>query len=184
MREIVDQLVDPQSRACAVDAVVCASGSGGTLCGLSLGALYAQHGGAFGGEGRAPKVVGYGVCDTPEWFNTKISGLAKGMQQIPEAVLPSTDVWVDSRQAKGLGYSKASAEELQFLSRVARESGVVLDKAYTNKAAYNMVKDLATGALAAPATGRVLFVHTGGGPSVFDSHQQLLASIGGAEGHL
>jgi len=185
-REILDQqltLIENSSSAAPLTNIVTTAGSGSTLVGLGLGVHFwqqQQH------NKNKISVTGYGVCDSPEYFYKMGSELYSGMllnkndnNNNSNIVLPSsTDstTWLDCRNAKGLGYSKATDEELQFLNRVARETGVVFDRSYTNKAVMQMVKDLADGSL--KPEGQVLFVHTGGGSSSFDRHDRILKCQG------
>jgi D-cysteine desulfhydrase len=145
-----------------VSDVVCASGSGGTVAGLGIGlrALTASQ------QSSKINLTSYCVCDTPVEFYDIFDDIAT--QVLSNCRYKATDL-VTMKQATGLGYSKATIEELQFMNRVARETGIVFDRCYTNKALYGMVKDLQTGGL--QPTGTVLFLHTGGGPSVFDEHE-------------
>lgn len=160
--------------------IVTATGSGSTLTGLGLGAYYFHHHQNKNGR-KMIQVTGYGVCDTPEYFYEVANTLTDGMfaTHSPSSTSENTKhhpgdshQWLDCRDARGLGYSKASTEELQFLNRVARETGIVFDRSYTNKAVFQMTKDLASGSL--KPEGQLMFIHTGGGPSAFDRHQKIL----------
>ena len=222
-------------------AIVSAAGSGGTLCGLALGTALADfaatsvhHGGGWCGgvatrrsathrplsSSRPPAVIGYGVCDDPNWFLNKVASLLEEMVTDGGAnsLVQHRRQWgagsggggslyddltrslCEVRDAKNLGYGKATDEELQFLCRVSRESGIVFDPTYGNKALHAMWRDAKVGALplgpfaAAAAAGDggggggdddamgrshggrfsdVLFIHTGGGPSVFEWNARL-----------
>lgn len=166
--------------------IVTTAGSGSTLVGLALGATFWQQ----QQQTRNIEVTGYAVCDSPEYFydmgqqlysgmlKTKNGGKQPGERCSNGVVLPPLDstAWMECRNAKGLGYSKATDEELQFLNRVARESGIVLDRSYTNKAVMQLVNDLVSGSL--KPEGQLMFVHTGGGSSSFDRYENILKCEG------
>ena len=144
-------------------SVVCASGSGGTVAGLGVGMeLYRRaH------KGVAPKVVSYGVCDTPEYFHNVVDSLSRRSW----SACPASKDLIDMRDAAGDGYGRNTAEHLQYLSLVARQCGVVFDTCYTGKCLFQFGRDMTAGHYAG---GRVLFVHTGGGPSAFDKKDRYL----------
>lgn len=149
--EISEQISDRQ-----VSDIVCAVGSGGTAAGLAIGCNWLAR-----EQPRELRVSGYTVCDSPAFFYDVISGLSAAvMGRAP----PATDL-ISLYDAAGEGYGKATDEELQFMSRVARETGVVLDATYSNKAAFAMVQDFAKGTWKPQSAA--LFIHTGGAPSCF-----------------
>ncbi|OAY70152.1 putative D-cysteine desulfhydrase 1, mitochondrial [Ananas comosus] len=79
--------------------------------------------------------------------------------------------------AKGLGYAMNTAEELEFVKKIAAATGIVLDPVYSGKAAYGMLKDMDKN----PAKWkgqRVLFVHTGGLLGLYDKTEQMASLVG------
>lgn len=70
----------------------------------------------------------------------------------------------------GVGYAKSTKEELEFLMKVAREEGVLLDPVYTGKAFYGMFKTIKSNPQAFGK--RVLFIHTGGGFGLFKMDEE------------
>lgn len=60
----------------------------------------------------------------------------------------------------GLGYALSQPEELQFISKLAAQEGVVLDPVYTGKAMAGLVNEIKTGRY--KKGERILFIHTGG----------------------
>ena len=156
-----------------VSDAVCSSGSGGTLAGLGLGLrLLAEE------HSQQPRsriqARSYCVCDTCDWFYDKVDELLRSMLT-PRCLsrYQARDI-VHVVDAKGVGYAKTTPEELQFICRVARETGVVFDSCYTGKALFGMWNELRKGEFK-PSRG-VLFVHTGGGASIFDHSEQLLGA--------
>ena len=76
------------------------------------------------------------------------------------------DEWV------GPGYSLPTDEMVEAVHMFARLEGVLLDPVYTGKAAAGLIGLVRRGHFA--KDGRVLFVHTGGAPSLF-AYQSVLA---------
>ena len=151
--------------------IVACSGSGGTLTGLGIGMhLYSTAAGTSAHD--RTRVVSYGVCDTPSYFTGMVDELGS---RILADCPPATSL-VDMRDAKGEGYAKSTTQELQFISRVARESGLVTDFCYTGKTVFAMWRDIVGKALVPTGGRKLLYVHTGGGPSVFDKTSELLAA--------
>ena len=161
-----------------IGTVVAAVGSGGTICGLGVGAQLYNLAMDLQSDTQRVSVVGYGVCDSPEAFYHEID------TAIRPSLLPGfkANEFLRLADAKGLGYAKSTTEELQFLSRVARETGVIFDRCYSAKGLMGLWKDLkAGGAFSGVGGGRVvsgagrgiLFVHTGGAPSLFDAEALL-----------
>ncbi|CUI15248.1 d-cysteine desulfhydrase, putative [Bodo saltans] len=142
------------------DIVAC-TGSGATAGGLGVGLhLYRQSKNI---DTSSLGLRSYGVSDSPDYFLDYIDGIIAPIFTGPKArdLLTITD-------AKGLGYAKSTTEELQFISRVARETGVIFDFCYTGKTVFGMWKDLTSGAWRPQPGKKALFIHTGGGPSLFD----------------
>jgi D-cysteine desulfhydrase len=142
------------------DIVAC-TGSGATAGGLGVGLhLYRKSKGL---DASLLRLRSYGVSDSPDFFLDYIDGIIKPIFTGPKArdLLSITD-------AQGLGYAKSTTEELQFISRVARETGVIFDFCYTGKTVFALWKDLKSGVWRPSSGKKALFVHTGGGPSLFD----------------
>nr|CAD1827227.1 unnamed protein product [Ananas comosus var. bracteatus] len=145
------------------DDIVVACGSGGTIAGLSLGSSLSS---------LKAKVHAFSVCDDPDYFYDYVQGLIDGLQ----AGVDSHDI-VDIENAKGLGYAMNTAEELEFVKKIAAATGIVLDPVYSGKAAYGMLKDMDKN----PAKWkgrRVLFVHTGGLLGLYDKTEQMASLVG------
>lgn len=141
-----------RSQGTVFDLVVAAVGSGGTLAGMLAGA--ALHG--FGG-----RVVGVPVCHDAAHFRGVVDGI---LEEMREEFLPGLEVRVPEDGLLdghvGLGYARASGEELERIRHVARSTGLVLDPVYTNKAFGGLLALVRDGAVG-PGSN-VLFIHTGG----------------------
>ena len=151
---------DCEAAGFAPDAIVCATGSGGTQSGLSLAAHY------WPAPARAPEVIGMAVCDSAEWFERKaredVGAWARhaGLDEEARELLlrglrvRTIDAYI------GPGYAKPYPEVLDLIRRLAREEGVVLEPVYTGKAFHAMLEEIRGGRLR--DCRDVVFVHTGG----------------------
>ncbi len=133
---------------------VCATGSGGTQAGLTLGAAL---------EGLAVDVWGFNVCDDEAWFLNKIAeDIADWQRRYPAALsgpLPEYRPRVVDGYV-GPGYGRATPQVFATIAELARREGLVLDPVYTGKAFHGMLEEIRRGRFA----GRrdIIFVHTGG----------------------
>lgn len=142
------------------DSVVFAHGSGGTHAGLILGKLMS------GEEAEGTRLIGVNVCyDAKESFRRTKDALWQAIQQYK---LPYSFAAQDAEILDGFlgrGYALSTPEEIEFLKKVARLEGMLVDPVYTGKA----LRGLYETAKAKPGYfgQRVLFVHTGGGFGLF-----------------
>jgi D-cysteine desulfhydrase len=129
-------------------AILCATGSGGTLAGLTMGVRRL---------GLDIPVFGIVVGGTAEAFRLRVAAISQEAHaRWPElpALAPADVLAIDGWA--GLGYALSTAEEQADLTAVARATGLILDPVYTAKAFRALLHD--------PARfgERPLFVHTGG----------------------
>jgi D-cysteine desulfhydrase len=158
-REIASQMEQP------FDSIVVAHGSGGTQAGLVLGKLMADAANPAGGHG-ATRIIGVNVCyDRRQSFELVKRTLWAAIQerQVPLSFAAADIEALDG--FRGRGYALSTKEELEFLRKVAREEGVILDPVYTGKALFGLYQTQRKnpGSLGK----RVLFIHTGGGFGLF-----------------
>ena len=150
--EILQQM---QSLGQSADAVVLASGSGGTQAGLMLGAWLS------GWQGR---VHGVSVGPTLEVLQGRISralAQAAGHLQLPgDAGWQQTGLHIDV-EFKGPHYGLPDAQTLDALQLAAREEGILLDPVYSAKGFAGLLHACALGG-ALHGLRNVVFVHTGG----------------------
>ena len=138
------------------DAVVCATGSGGTQSGLiAANALYELE----------TRVLAFAVCDDAAWFQNKVRGDLRRWAARYEALLPASfDVErlaIETCDAYiGPGYAKAGPEIFETIALLARTEGLVLDPVYTAKAFYGLLQELRWGKL--QGARDIVFIHTGG----------------------
>ena len=125
---------DFESANIAPDAIVSATGSGGTLAGLIIGnALHDLN----------SRIIAFNVCDDEDYFKRKISkdfslwrdryGSNLDIDQLPIDVI---DGYV------GPGYGRATPKVFETIREVARLEGIVLDPVYTGKAFNAMLQTI------------------------------------------
>jgi len=148
-----------------IDGIFSACGSGGTAAGLLVGAALNKI---------KLKIYPVNVLLSKEVIRKKILQLAEGAVleynlncKIDESYLEIIDGY--SKE----GYKNISDDKIKLISEFARETGILLDPAYTGKAfcAYN---DLILG----KGNGKkVIFLHTGGIFGSFTKRDEYLKSL-------
>lgn len=160
-REIMAQSLD---MGVAFDEIVVASGSAGTHAGLLIGFTAANAGVPLTGVNvRRPRAEQEGNVH-------KLAVEAAAFAGLPA---PSRESVVALDQWVGPGYSLPTDEMVEAVRLFARLEGVLLDPVYTGKAAAGLIGLARRGHFKRDAN--VLFVHTGGAPSLF-AYQDTLAS--------
>jgi D-cysteine desulfhydrase len=160
-REILAQSLD---MGLAWDEIVVASGSTGTHGGLLVGFSAANAGVPLTGinvrRQRAEQEGNvYKLCIETAAF--------LGLPAPPREAVTALDEWV------GPGYSLPTDEMVEAVRMFARLEGVLLDPVYTGKTAAGLIALARRGHFRKDA--KVLFVHTGGAPSLF-AFQPIIAS--------
>ncbi len=154
-----------RQRAEPFDSIVVAHGSGGTQAGLVLGKLLA------GERAPATRVVGVNVCyNSKESFRRVKESLWAAIQ---ERKLPLSFFAKDIEILDGFlgeGYGRSSKAELEFLLRVGRTEGLLLDPVYTGKAFWGLAQTLKQDPQFFGR--RVLFIHTGGQFGLFKVEEE------------
>lgn len=147
--------------------IVCASGSGGTQAGLTVGAKHLQLG---------ANVLGFAVCDNAEYFHAKVrSDIAAWRREYPDQVDVGSCATYVNDQYIGEGYAQASDEVLALIAWVAKTEGVLLDPVYTGKAFYGLVEEIKKGTFSGERD--LVFVHTGGIFGVFPWRQRFASVL-------
>lgn len=141
--------------------LVCATGSGGTQAGLTLGAAI---------HNIPVDVWGVNVCDDEQYFLDKVAEDIGDWHQryCPEIVLPDYQTRVIDGYV-GPGYGEADTEVFETIAWLARTEGLVLDPVYTGKAFHAMLQEIDTGRF--EGVRDIVFVHTGGIFGVFPQRQ-------------
>lgn len=153
-REILAQAFE---EGVEIDRIVCASGSGGTHAGLVTG-LQASSAGipVTGISVRHPRDEQEASVGALATGTAELLGLSRG---IPSDAVEVLDDYV------GRGYSLPTDGMAEAVQMLARVEGILLDPVYTGKAMAGLVDQVREGGFGAEET--VLFVHTGGAPSLF-----------------
>lgn len=147
--------------------VICATGSGGTQGGLTVGNTLYDLGAT---------VWGINVCDDEAYFLNKVSEDIRQWQQwYPENI----DAGFNPEQLGinvidgyvGAGYAKASEDIFNTIKKVATLEGLILDPVYTGKAFYGMLDQIKLGLF--DDTEDIIFIHTGGIFGLFPQREQL-----------
>ena len=149
----------------ALDAVVCASGSGGTHAGLLVGLV--------GNQAHIP-LVGVSVRHPQVRQEASIHALSGaltdllGINPVPKDAVEVRDEYV------GPGYSLPTEGMIEAVRLLAREEGVLIDPVYTGKAMAGLIDMIRQGRWSKGE--RVLFLHTGGAMSLFAYQDTLLGT--------
>jgi D-cysteine desulfhydrase len=169
MREVKQQLdLGLCGELATFDVVAHACGSGGTAAGIALGAV--KH-------AAARATWSFCVCDDRAYFARVVERIANEARAHDDSLaVPDglAGLVLDDR-AKGPAYGVMTDEQKEFLVRVARRSGLVLDPVYTGKALFGVAAAVRRGEIDSEAN--VLFVHTGGLPGLLAQGEELAAAL-------
>jgi D-cysteine desulfhydrase family pyridoxal phosphate-dependent enzyme len=167
--ELVEQLL---SAGEAPSRLYFPTGSLGTQAGLAVGAR------AF----AAPFVV-YGVAvEHPvEKLIADGAALASGTAELLgiDQCFDASDIAIDGAYI-GAAYGVPTAEGIEAIRLLARTEAIFLDPVYSGKAMAALINHARAGAL--DPNEAVVFLHTGGGPSLFATGTTLLDEGGGVAG--
>ena len=78
---------------------------------------------------------------------------------------------------KGQGYARSTAEELDFISSFAVETGIVLDPVYSGKAMYHFMTHVLEDDPDSFKDQNLLFVHTGGALGLYEQGRTLYPTM-------
>lgn len=165
MEEIVSQ---EKELGVKFDAVVVATGSGGTCAGLNLANRLL---------GLNKKVLGVCVCDDNLYFQERIAPMAtqaveyldkfdklplgKSLEECRSIASFNIEDIEMVEQYVGVGYALSRPEELEFIKHIAKLEGVIFDTCYTGKGLYGVYNEVKEGGVLA-SSENILFIHTGG----------------------
>ncbi|MGH7876232.1 MAG: pyridoxal-phosphate dependent enzyme, partial [Candidatus Dormibacteraceae bacterium] len=135
--------------------VVCASGSCGTLAGLTLG---------FGLAGFETQTVGVSISGMITDKVSRTRELMADACAVLGVPVPNNVpvVWYDYL---GGGYGIPTELSVEALSVAARGEGIILDPVYTAKALAGLMGEISGGRVKTDDV--VVFMHTGGTPALF-----------------
>jgi D-cysteine desulfhydrase len=95
-------------------------------------------------------------------------------QALDQALVAPSPLYIYD-EFKGPAYGVPGPEQLDFIGKVARVSGLVLDPVYTGKALFGLSR-------LPQQPRRALFVHTGGLPGLLAESDVMAAAWAAAEG--
>lgn len=144
------------------DYVVCATGSGGTQAGLTLGGHLL---------GCDFQVLGYAVCDDRQYFIDKVAADVHDWCRRYGQLVQADQLRVAVNDSYiGPGYGIADRAVYETIAMAARLEGLLLDPVYTGKAFHGVLEDIKAGKFA--GCRDLVFVHTGGQFGVFPHRGQ------------
>lgn len=159
MKEIEEQ---EKGLGITFDTILSAVGSGGTYGGLFLGNKLL---------GLGKKVVGVNVCDDAEFFKNRIKDIInESLKYLEEKLEFSKDEMCMIDGYVGRGYALSRPEELEFIAKLGREEGIILDPVYTGKTMYGFYNEVKKGNL--KDCKNILFIHTGGFFGLFPKQKE------------
>jgi L-cysteate sulfo-lyase len=138
------------------DWVVHASSTGGTQAGLIAGRIL---------HGRGPRVFGVDVIKGGPTLQETVRHLAEGALRLhgSDAVVPAQAVVAED--FTGPAYGVLTEPAARAIEVGIRTAGIVTDPVYSAKALAALPELEGRGSL--PGTGAIVFLHTGGHPSLF-----------------
>lgn len=150
----VIQELEAQGALEEFDDLVFACGSGGTAAGLAIGNYL---------TGNKLRIHGIAVSDDSKYFHAHCNEMLSnmGLKVQSEDILDIID------GHKGRGYGLSTQEELDFLTEVSLQTGIMLDPVYTGKAVKGLVHELQHNPDMFKGH-RVLYLHTGGVFGLYD----------------
>ncbi|MCX2795017.1 D-cysteine desulfhydrase family protein [Microbulbifer thermotolerans] len=145
-------LADCRAQGFEPEHIICATGSGGTQAGLSLGCHLL---------GANARVTGYAVCDSADYFQRKVLEDIRHWEALNSQSVDETslDVRVNADYI-GPGYAEAEEPVYRAIAEAASLEGLLLDPVYTGKAFYGLLQELRKGSYR--DCENLVFVHTGG----------------------
>jgi D-cysteine desulfhydrase len=131
--------------------VYTATGTGGTQAGLVVG------------FGHRDRVRGIDVGAIPD-VHERIEAIIPATASLAGRPMPTGHLHLD-REHIGAGYGAHTEAARQAIELLARREGIVLDPVYSGKAFAGLIADARAGRIGGNQT--VIFLHTGGLPSLF-----------------
>ena len=148
-----------------VDGILSAAGTGGTAAGLLVGSALHK---------LKIKIYAVNVLYSAEEIKKKIMFLAEGAVADYDLDCKVDDlnlVILDGYSNEG--YKKISGDKLKVISNFSKETGILLDPAYTGKA----VKAFFDNFIKKAKNDRVIFLHTGGLFGAFTQRKKYLKNL-------
>jgi len=121
------------------------------------------------------EVWAFNVCNNEAYFDARLKDIAEEASTELDLELGTEVLEALSRIRivdghVGRGYAETQAKELELLVDVARNTGLMLDPVYNNKALLGLCEEVGSGVLQADS---LVFVHTGGGFSTLSKGREI-----------
>jgi len=159
--ELTDQT---EERGFRPDAIVFATGSGGTHAGLLCGAKWVSP---------ETRIVGINVSDPKDAFTEivrKVVAATERLLDLETEARPEDFVCLDDYLQDGYGI--VNRDVVGVIRRLFQTEGIVLDPVYTAKAFLGMLDLIGKGYF--KKTDKIVFLHTGGTPALFPNKLTLV----------
>lgn len=165
--ELLDQMREADVRASRLYVAI---GSGGTFCGLTLGALNLA----------APyRVTGVSVSRRAEYLYEKMpADAAQGADFLGLAKTPGRADFDITDDYLGAGYGEMTEACAEAIRLTAQSEGVLLDPVYSGKAMAGLIDHVRSGRIGRDES--IVFLNTGGWPALFafDANRFVAAKAG------
>jgi len=163
-----EMLEQTQALGFVPDALIHATGSGGTQAGLLVGARTLTD---------ACRVVGISVSDDKDRFAGYVADIAGAVHRVLglEPAPSREDIIVLDDYMKD-GYGIVNQDVADILRFFFATEGVVLDPVYTSKAMIGLVDLVKKGRFRKGE--KIVFFHTGGTPALFPNRDRLIELVG------
>lgn len=143
-------------RGRSFDIVVCATGTAGTQAGLLAGKVLFN---------RPWRVLGIAVSNRASYCRAVVEEILLDLTTHYGLYLPGAeDAFECVDSYIGGGYGQSGPEVMATICEVAKAEALLLDPVYTGKAFYGLLSEARAGRI--PHGARVLFLHTGGLPTL------------------
>jgi D-cysteine desulfhydrase family pyridoxal phosphate-dependent enzyme len=162
----VEWVEQARARDLRIDAVIMAVATGGTYAGTLTGLKRA---------GSPTTAIGVCVVDDAAHTGPIVTPLLRDAAAELGIGAVSTDFIELTDEFVGPGYGIPSPETVEAIALLARHEGLVLDPVYSGKAGAALVTMVRRGELTPDQ--RVVFLHTGGAPSVFAYGPDVVAPL-------
>ena len=148
-------------------AIITATGSGGTQGGLTVGNVLCE---------LKSQVYGINVCDDEQYFLNKVREDVLQWKQWYSHFLDVDALDVSALDINvidgyvGPGYAQATVDIFDTIKMVAQLEGLILDPVYTGKGFYGMIDQIKKGRF--DHCDDIVFIHTGGIFGLFPQREQ------------
>ncbi|MDM8534520.1 D-cysteine desulfhydrase family protein [Clostridiaceae bacterium HSG29] len=149
----MDEIIEYENKNnITFDTVICTVGSGGTFSGLFLNNLINKHN---------KKIIGFNVSNDSDYFKEKIEEIVHESMDLMNIKIEFSkdDIEIIDGYV-GRGYALNTSSELEFIKKIAKSEGIILDPVYTAKCFKGMYENIKKDRF--KDSTNILFIHTGG----------------------